>query len=215
MRVLKSALAVSLALAAASASAAPVFDAFGPLAAANFGGSGIPNHAVAMTNLDGGVVMGLTATARFAFGPAPTNNGAGVFYAVPGISTGDNARWNYDFYIGGGDLSPYTFRLLVDMDPTVGNAVSSYIDVSAVLAQADSLETPGTIQNSHNLGFYAPPFAFDANATGEYGFVLQAFRGTDLVDQVAIDVQVQVPEPGSLALAGVALLGLFGLRRKR
>ena len=79
-----SALALTLAASSAFATAVvPTYTTFGTLTGANFGGSGIPNNAVAITTSTAlnGVTLGLTATQRFS-SPAVMNNGAGVFQAV-------------------------------------------------------------------------------------------------------------------------------------
>jgi hypothetical protein len=97
-----------------------------PLNNATFGGSGIPNQAVAVQTITDGtntIVLGLTAHERFA-APPVTNNGAGTFFAP--VGGGPNpalAQWNFAFHASaltntGADAQPsYIFDVLYDMDP--------------------------------------------------------------------------------------------------
>ena len=200
--------------AAGSAFASPVaahYTSFGTLSAANFGGSGIPNNAVAITTIGSNVTLGLSATPRYS-SPALTNNGAGEFYAQAGAyGPGDNlALWNYSYYTSAPLLGGYSFKLLVDLDAAAGNDISTYTDMSWLLL--------GGRQNSQNLGFSTGYAQFDPTADGEYGIVLAAYRNGAEVGRSAIlvDVGNDVPEPASLALVGAALAGAaFSARRRK
>jgi MYXO-CTERM domain-containing protein len=232
-------------LSALAAPITPTSTTFGTLAGATFGGFGIPNTAVAITYAGndvanaGQLTMGLTAHQR-CIGPNLANNGAGVFTAFagesqflpgPGCGVGSPvglATWNFGTYISGIDVSDLNFVLFYDFDPAAGNDESTHgtiafsgTDISGVLpAQgSENLGFGYLATNAPAFGITAPGGSFNPNVGGEYSFALVAYMGQDEVARTAIVVNVRgdntVPTPGTLALAGLALLGLAGLQRRR
>lgn len=217
---------------AATASATPTFDTFGPLPQATFGGSGIPNDAVAQSTFEGTGILALSSTQRF-FNPPVTNDGAGTYFAEPGSNFGgpgnpsgtEGALWNFNFFIQAPDnqlLQDFIFTLKYDFDPGL-NTPESELGMIEIVFQ------PGTVlEGSQNnlFGFLAGPPApgltppaftpFDPDVPGQYSYILTAsiLDGTEL-GRVAIDVNVGLPEPATLALFGLGLAGLAIARRQR
>ncbi len=200
----------------------PDYDTFGPLAGATFGGSGIPNHSVAVST-SGGVTLGLEAHQRYV-GPDLVDNGAGTYWANPGPGTPANlSTWNFAFYgLGSASAPGATARLFYDFDPAIGNDQSTLGYVNLGLLGL----TPG--QDSWNLGFsfldtaipgvVVPPTypSFNPNAVGEYSFVLEAYnRDGQTIGRSAINVNTSaVPDSGStFASLGLASLGLLAFRK--
>ena len=210
----------------------PTYTTFGPLPGATFGGTGIPNHAVAITTI-GGVTLGLTAHQRYA-NPTVHNNGAGIFYAVAGADIYSTppqptyARWNFGWYVDNQlptlTSTPYVLELLYDFDPATDTDESQLGKFSALLK-------PGKYQDSWNLGmpflsistnipnvgFVSPPSypSFNPAVPGEYSFalILRDLSGNEL-GRSAILVRV-VPDTGAGAvLLAVSMAGLAWLRRR-
>lgn len=235
--------AIVLAFLGSTAAAAPItptFDTFGSLPAATFGGSGIPNNAVAISTVsDGGktFTLGLSVAQRYS-NPVVANDGAGTFFVETGANNGtpgqagSHSTWNLNFYgnASSGSLlaSGYLFRLLYDFDPSIETDSSDH----GVLIGTD---LGSTVQGSENLtsllpwalSAELPPTSFDPNANGEYTFALQLLKvggpfwnpSLTLLDTVAIRVVAQTagqpaptpaPEPTSLALLSLGGLGLAG-----
>ncbi|WP_028484241.1 hypothetical protein [Thioalkalivibrio sp. ALE17] len=203
----KALLIVPLALLSVSAHAAtvdPTYQFFGALPEADFGGSGIPNDSVAQTPFETAEapgLLGLSAAQRFG-SPEVTNDGAGTFFAQPGISDptyesnfgSGLSLWNLNFYIdpGTGSLAgaPLTFELYFE---TVPGQISTL--------QLGSLE--GVEQGSQNLGFnWLNDLAsaqgndpFDPFAEGLYSFGLAAFEESGGVQPLGTMQQERVAEP--------------------
>lgn len=200
---------------------------FGPLPAATFGGTGIPNTAVETTTISDGVnsvTLGLTATPRFS-NPAVGNDGAGTFFANPGIVSG-TAEWNFDFYVNntGGSFANDTFELLYDFTPGVNTPVSELGTINLGTIAGPSF-TGGVSQDSENLSFsflttgvsgvVTPPTGgsttFDANAQGQYTFILEDINAAGAVNgssEINVDIAT-APDVASSAL--LLLLGMGGL----
>lgn len=229
---------------ASAAHAVPVFDQFGPLSQATFGGMGIPNDEVAASIqiVDGDVTItvALSATQRFS-NPALTNDGLGTYFATPGSnfggmgeSTNEGALWNFNYYIevvGSNGATPvltdYQIDLFYDFDTAFDNdntpSTLGRIDVTAGLNFANPLAT--TEQGSQNLLFSfldtpTPPFvfppagSFDPNALGEYNFAITVFRPGGGFPVETVAIDVRVI-PAPSAIALLASSGLLALRRRR
>lgn len=127
------------------ASAFTVYDTFGSFPDATWGGTGIPNDAVAAakTIIDGDTTIriAMNATGRYS-NPQLSNNGAAVFFATPGQNCGvvtdpvgcggpgtgpQGALWNFNYFIdivsgSGKVLTDYQIDLWYDFNPAGPNA---------------------------------------------------------------------------------------------
>ena len=157
------------------ASAFTVYDDVGPFEDATWGGSGIPNDAVASSKqfIHGGDVLriALSATPRYS-NPAVGNNGAGIYEAQAGSNCGVTsgtcpgsgsigALWNFNYFVdiaGGNVLADYQIDLYYDLNPAGPTAFGDLSGLGKWDLTASLLADPATAGNtltedSQNLNF--------------------------------------------------------------
>jgi len=219
--------------------AAPLYDTFGPLDDATFGGTGIPNQEVAISsqfsNGDSTITVAMSATQRYD-NPALTNDGLGTYFAGAGSNVkGPNnllgALWNFNYYINIDSttetLADYDINLFYDFDPAFDNGPAGLGSINVTNAILGSATPDVTkVEGSENLMFswlasdipgllVAPTYAtFDPNALGEYNFGISVSQAGWGVENVRMDVQV-VPIPAAAWLFGSGLIGLVGVARRK
>lgn len=191
-------------VAASAISISPDYGSFGSQGDLTFGGSGIPNDAVAETVIQsGGHIFRLDLTAHERYDNPPlANDGAGTFYASPGGDIGngkpDYAIWNFAYSVSVvpylSDFNPqgFSLRLWFDTDPAPGNDVSTFVPLEPNILNGMSFDST----DSWNLGMGFIGLLggnFDPNAVGEYGFALALYNGDSEVGRTAIRVNAGEP----------------------
>ncbi len=101
---------------------------------------------------------------------------------------------------------------------STGNGGGTSISNSAdnVAGYAALIAANNVAQNSWNMEFFnnSPWDTFNPNQVGTYDFYLAAFDGQTQVARTDIKIHV-TPEPATMLLFGVGLLGIAGVSRRR
>lgn len=167
---------------------------------------------VDLGNLGNGAFVAMGAHA-YKNSPFLSNDGISTFNASSGVYAPDGknyANWSFDFSFNTGGCSTCRVVLQFDKDPSAGVDYVQLFDLTNVAAAQDSWNMEMGFMNS-------PLYNFNPYGASSTMFRLSLInvQNDTRVRAGASEITVNVPEPGSMALAGLALAGLALARRRK
>lgn len=144
------------------------------------------------------------------------NDGISIYTAKNGLYAPDNkgyANWSFDFVYNTGGCTTCQVFLEVDTDPTAGQ---HFVNLgNLVSAYGQSLAESWNMEMSFLNGLTGSNFDPMSASSTSFRLSLVNSQGFAGVRDGSAEITVNVPEPGSLSLAGLALAGIALMRRRR